>query len=106
MRKPFRPQDEGANLRKQKRRQLLAAFDRRGIGEAPGLEELDELLARAVIVPFTVALDDLEELLRRLLALALGVERDGKIEARLMIERIGEHLLFQLRERPERLRLL
>src|SRR3569833_316970 len=70
MRESFRRQDEGANLRKQNRRQLLAAFDRRRIGEAPGLEELDELLARAVLVPLAIAADNLEQLLRRFLALA------------------------------------
>ena len=76
-------------LRKQNRRQPLAAFDGGRVGRAPGLEELHQLLARAVVVPLAIALDDLEQLVDGLAAVALGVERDGKIEARLMVERIG-----------------
>src|SRR4051812_64321 len=66
--------------RKQNRRQFLAALDRRRIGKAPGFEELDELLARAVVVPFAVAPDDLEQMLRGVLALAFGIQRDREIE--------------------------
>ena len=40
------------------------------------------------------------------LAFALGVERDSKIEARLIIEWIGEHFFFELCQGPERLGLL
>src|SRR5689334_948296 len=63
MREALRPRDGGALLREHKRRQFLAAVDGGRMGEAPRLEELDELLARAVVVPFAVTLDDLETLL-------------------------------------------
>src|SRR5712691_6179853 len=61
-----------ATLREQDRRQLLAPGDGRLVGRAPGLEEHHELLARAVVVPFAVALDDVEEMVDRLLAAALA----------------------------------
>src|SRR5450830_1483724 len=93
-------------LRKQNRRQPLAAIQGGLVGRTPGLEELHQLLARAVLVPFAVALDDLDQVIDRLGALALGVEGYGKVEFRLMIEWIGENLFFQLRIRPERFRLL
>src|ERR1700722_8043870 len=99
----------GANpyaLRKQDRRQPLASLDGGFIGRAPGLEQLHQLLARAVLVPFAVALDDFEQLLRRLGALAASVERRRQIESGLMIERVCGDFLFQLRHRADRLRLL
>src|SRR5215203_2600156 len=58
------------------------------IGRPPRLEELDELLAGAVVVPIAVAPHDLDELVDRLLALAASVEREREIEAGLMVERI------------------
>src|SRR3984957_2891986 len=99
----------GANpyaLRKQDRRQPLASLDGGFIGRAPGLEQLHQLFARAVLVPFAVAPDDFEQLLRRLGALAAGVERRRQIESGLMIERVCGDFLFQLRHRADRLRLL
>ncbi len=93
-------------LRKQNRRQFLAAFQRRRIGRTPGVEELHELLASAVFVPFAVALDDRVEMIGGLAALVLCVEGCGKLEARLMIERIGVYLLLQFVSRSNRLRLL
>src|ERR1700751_2355114 len=89
-------------LREQDRRQPLASFDSRFIGATPGLKELHELLARAVVVPFAVAPDDFEQLRRRLAALAHGVERGGEMESRLMIERVRSDLLFELGNRSER----
>src|SRR5712671_7415507 len=94
------------NLRKQNRRQSLAAGNRGLVGRAPGLEELHELLARAVVVPLAVALDDFHQLIDRLRALAAGVERHRKIEAGLMVERIGLDLLLELADRADRVRLL
>src|SRR5206468_2196207 len=72
---------------------------------APGLEELHELLARAILVPLAVAFDDLEQLIGGFLSLARGVECRGEIETRLMIQRISGDLLFELADRSERLRL-
>ena len=76
------------------------------VGGTPRFEELDKLLARAVFVPFAVALDDFGQMVDRLLALAVGVERDGKIEPRLVVERIGRDLLLKLADRADRARLL
>ena len=76
------------------------------VGCAPGLEKLHELLAGAIVIPFAVTLDDLHQVLDRVFALAIRVERDGEIEARLMIERIGKNFLFQVCHRSDRLCLL
>src|SRR5215475_3606725 len=86
-------------LGEQDRRQSLSSFDGRLIGAAPRLEELHQLLARAVVVPFAVTLDDLEQLRGRLRALALRVQRGGKVEARLMIEWVCIDFLFKLGDR-------
>src|SRR2546423_1422741 len=66
-------------LREQNRRQPLASIDGRFIRAAPRLEELHQLLARAVIVPLAIALDDFEQLVGRLRAVALGVERGRQV---------------------------
>src|SRR5215475_4776571 len=52
-------------LREQHRRQPFAPVDGCLVGRTPGLEELDQLLARAVVVPLAVALDDLDEVVDR-----------------------------------------
>src|ERR1019366_9931047 len=70
------------------------------------IEELNELLAGAVIVPFAVAPDDADQLFERIEPLALAVEREREIEPRLMVERIGGYLLFQFGDRAKRLGLL
>src|SRR5215470_1851381 len=93
-------------LRKQNRRQLAAALDGRLVGRPPRLEELHELLARAVVVPFAVAPHDLDEMVDRLLAAVLAVERHRKVEPRLVVERIGRDLGLELADRTDRLRLL
>jgi len=66
------------------------------VSRAPGLEELDQLLARGVIVPFTIAAHDLDQLVERLLPTVISIQRYGKIKPRLVIERVGGDLLFQL----------
>src|SRR5260370_8723150 len=66
------------------------------VGRAPRLEELNQLLAGGVVIPFTVAAHDLEPLVEGLLPTAISVQRYGKVEARLVIARVGDHLLFQL----------
>src|SRR5690348_13387457 len=58
------------------------------IGRAHDLEELDELLARALLVPAAGALDDLEQLLDRRLALARGEKCRGEVEACLVVLRV------------------
>src|SRR5262252_2646087 len=89
-------------LREQDRREASSASDGRLVGRTPGVEQLDQLLAGAVVVPFAVAPDDLQQVIERLLALALGVQRDRQVEARLVVARIGGDLLLQLADRPER----
>src|SRR5580700_5931563 len=93
-------------LRKQNRRQPPAAFYRGFVSRAPCIEKLDKLLAGAVVIPFAIALDDADQLVERFHALALAVEREREIEARLMVERIGGDFLLQLGNRSERLGLL
>src|SRR5262249_56110636 len=78
----------------QDRRQPLAPVDGGLVGGAPGLEELNQLLARAVVVPFAIALDDLEQIIDRLLAPPLAVQAEREIEPRLMVDRIAPHLPF------------
>src|SRR4051794_1796145 len=68
-------------LREQDRAQLAASVERRLIGRAPRFEELHQLFARLVVVPFAVALDDLDQMAGRLLTLAGRIERDREIEA-------------------------
>src|SRR5437764_11379152 len=94
------------DLRKQNRRQPLAAGNGGLVGRAPGLEELHQLLARAVVVPLAIALDDFHQLIDRLDTLAAGVQRHREVEARLMVERIGLHLLLEIADRSDRVRLL
>src|ERR1700742_773221 len=98
--------NETRNLREQDGRQPLAAFNGGFIRPAPGLEELHELLARAVIVPFAIAPDDLEQLAGGLAALAAGIQRGRQVESGLMVDRICGDFLFQLGDRAERLGLL
>src|SRR5580692_8156093 len=75
------PQGDGTSvLRKQYRRQLSAAFDGCFVSRTPGVEELHELLACAIVVPFAVALDDGDQLTERFGTLALTVERQRQVE--------------------------
>src|ERR1700716_2150908 len=105
---PFANRDENKTSicrrlpsRKQDRRQPLAPRDRRFVGRTPGLEQLHELLAGAIVVPLAVAADDLDQVVERLGALAFGIEREREVEPRLVIERIGGNLLLQLGDRAE-----
>ena len=66
------------------------------VGRAPRFKELDQLLAGSVVIPFTVAAHDLKQLVEGLLPTAISVQRYGKVESRLVIERVGGNLLFQL----------
>ena len=90
----------------QDRGQPPTAFDRRFVSRSPRLEQLHQLLARAVVVPFAVAPDDLEEMLERLPAPPLGIERNRQVKTSLVVERIGTKFLLELGERTERGRLL
>src|SRR4051794_39285334 len=91
---------------KQDDRQALASLDGCIVRAAPGFEELHQLLAGAVVVPFAVALDDRQQLLGGRCPVALGVERDREVESGLMIERVCGDFLFQLDNGPELLGLL
>src|ERR1700716_1108883 len=83
------------NSRKQNDRQPLASIHGRFIGAAPRLEELHQLLACAILVPFAVALDDFQQMVGRLGTVALRVERGRQIESGLMIERVCGDFLFK-----------
>src|SRR6266576_4527477 len=80
--------ETGHALGEQDRRQPLAACDGRFIGRPPCVEKLHELLARSVIVPFAIAFHDCEQMFERVKPAAFAVERECKIEPRLMVERI------------------
>src|SRR3954463_7423212 len=54
---------------KQERGKLPPTCDGHLVHGAPGLEELDELLARAVVVPIAVAPNDFKEVIDRFFAL-------------------------------------
>jgi len=82
------------------------AIDGSFIRHRPCLEELHQLLARAVIVPLASRFDDFEQLVGRFSAVALGVERGRQVESRLMVERVFGDFLFQLGHRTDRLGLL
>mgnify|MGYP003338238324 CR=1 FL=1 len=71
------------------RRQLAPAADGHRVHRAPGLEQLQQLLAGAVVVPGPVAADDLDQLIDRLLLLALGVEAQREVEA--VIDELNSH---------------
>ena len=66
----------------------LPPRDRRRVLDAPGLEELHQLLARRLLVPGAVAADDLKQLLGRAGAVALAVQHDRQVEARLVVVRV------------------
>src|SRR5260370_25925076 len=97
--------ESGHALDEQDRRQPLASFDSRLIGRPPCVKQLHELLARSVIVPFAIALHDREQMFERVKPAAFAIERERKIEPRLMVERIGGDLLFKLADRSQRLGL-
>src|SRR5947209_16832548 len=88
--------------REQNRRQPLAAVDGRLVRRPPSLEELHELLARAVILPLAIAPDDLDEVVDRLRPAALAVQRHREVEPRLMVEWIVCDLLLEVSERTHR----
>src|SRR6266403_3253410 len=92
-------------LREQDRRQPLASIHGGLIGRPPRVEELHQLLSRGIVVPFAVALDELEQLIGGFSALARGIKRGRQIESRLMIERVCRDFLFQLAHRAKRLGL-
>ncbi len=82
--------------RKKQRGEFSPGTYRCRIDRAPGVENLQQLLARAVVVPSPVAFDDFNELGGRRLAPVLGIEGDGEIESRLMVAGIGRDLSHQL----------
>jgi hypothetical protein len=57
---------------------------------------LQQLLARAIVVPGPVVFNDFNELGGGLLAAVLGIEEDGEIESRLMVAGIGRDLSYKL----------
>src|SRR5687768_739332 len=86
---PVRSVHSPINLGEKQRRQALPSLHRSRVLGAPGLEELDELLARRGVVPGPVAPDDLQELVGCAGAVAGSIERQRQIEAGLIVTRIG-----------------
>src|SRR5271165_6977582 len=56
--------------REQDRGEALARLHRQRIGRPHRLEQLDQLLARGLLVPVAIGLDDLQQVIDRRLALA------------------------------------
>ena len=57
---------------------VCGALDGRLVGRSPRIEKLNQLLARAVIVPLRSRLTMLDQMIRRFLALPGGIERDAR----------------------------
>src|SRR5260370_1070361 len=100
------PDRSAPALRKQNRRQPLSAIDGGLVGRAPGLEQLHQLFARPVVVPFAIALDDLEQVIDCLLTAPLCIQREREIETGLVVERVRRDFLLEVGDRSDRLRLL
>ena len=60
-----------------------------GSADPPGIEQLHKLLARRIVVPGAILDDQRQQLFERAVAIALGVQRQGEIEAGLCVLRIG-----------------
>src|SRR5215210_9489295 len=89
----------------QHRRQPPPPEHRHVVRRSPGLEELDELLARRLVVPGALAPDDVDQRIDRLLAATAGVERKGEVEAGLVVERVRLEPALELAGVAERRRL-
>src|SRR4051794_18903786 len=79
----------GRGLPEQQRGQLAPPRLGGGVVKAPGLEELQQLLARRLVVPGAVAPDRLQQRVHRLVALAGRVERDGEVDPCRMVVWVG-----------------
>ena len=66
----------------------MTAFLCGRVARAPGLEELQQLLARFFLVPMAIAAQDLNKLCHGAGAVAPRVQGKSKIEAGLMIVRV------------------
>src|SRR5918994_5976558 len=91
----------GGRSCKQDRGELPPSCDRVLVRRTPGLEELNELLARAVLVPTAVAAYNFKKLVHGFLALAAGVETERQIESGLMIDRIRLEAALEFRQVAE-----
>src|SRR5690606_40782055 len=89
----------------QQRRQHAAALERCRVPGAPGLEQLEQLLARCLVVPGAVALHRGDERLGRLEAEAAGIEGDGELVAGLVVVGVLGDLLLELGGRRKLRRL-
>src|SRR5437763_14803806 len=71
--------------REHQRGQSPPRAERERVGWAHHLEELDQLLAGGLLVPFAVALEQAQQFIDCLLALTGAEQRRGQLEPRLMI---------------------
>src|SRR6516165_12536854 len=62
-----------------------SAAQRQRIGRPHRLEEFDELLTRSLLVPFSIALEQGQELVDRILPLPAAEEGRGELDPRLVI---------------------
>ena len=74
--------------REEHRRQLAPPGEGRLVGRAPGLEELEQLLACRLLVPITVLAEDFKEPVGCRLAVAARIEGEGEVEAGLVVGRV------------------
>jgi hypothetical protein len=86
----------GARSRKEQGREFSPCRDGYRISKAPSLEKLQKLLSRSVVAPAPVALDDLDERVRGFGAPVLRIKQYGKIEAGLVIIRVGRDPLRKI----------
>ena len=82
-------------LRKQYCRKLPAASDGCRVLEAPGLEKLQKLPARAVIIKGPVLAHDIKQMVCRFIAPPLSVQHLGELHPRLVMIGIERQIAFQ-----------
>src|SRR5690606_18064041 len=74
---------------KQDGRQPSSSRERPLVVRSPRLEELDELLARLLILPLAVARNDFKEVVDSSLTIAAGILDQRQVETGIVILRIG-----------------
>src|ERR687891_76461 len=75
--------------REQDRRQLPTTGNRRRVIGTERLEELNQLLARRLVLPFAVLAHDGQQLVDRGVDLTAQEQARGQVEARGMVARLG-----------------
>src|SRR5205823_4492004 len=89
--------------REHQRGQSPPRAERERVGRPHHLEKLDQLLAGGLLVPFAVALEQAQQFIDRLLALAGAEQRRRQLEPRLVVLRVLLQASLQLAGRAHRL---